>query len=95
MNKNFVLSERLKLFIQVACNYGVLTLGERFPVSIRKRYTYSQSIYIYPERDYSFFTANEVLSFISLANGLNLDSFVESENGVVVIKISDYSLNHN
>lgn len=93
MNKNFVLSDKLKLFIQVACNYKCLTLGERFPVSIRRKYTYSQSIYIYPESYYSFFTANEVMRFITLANGLNLDSFVETENGVAVIKISDYSIN--
>jgi hypothetical protein len=93
MNKNFVLSEKLKLFMQVACNYRALTLGERFPVSIRRSYTYSQSIIIYPERDYPFFTANEIMCFITLASGLNLDSFVETENGVVVIKVSDYSIN--
>lgn len=93
MNENFVLSERLKLFLQVACNYKCLTLGERFPVSIRRSYTYSQSIYIYPESDYSFFTYNEVMCFMSLAKGLNLESFVEIENGVAVIKISDYTIN--
>lgn len=92
MNKNFVLSEKLQLFMQVACNYRALTLGERFPVSIRRSYTYSQSIIIYPEGDYSFFTSKEVMCFITLATSLNLDSFVETENGVAVIKVSDYSI---
>lgn len=93
MNKNFELSERLKLFLHVGCNYGVLTLGDRYPVSIRKSYTYSQSIFIYPARDYSFFTDNEVMCFISLAHGLNLDAFIRTENGVPVIRITDYRIN--
>lgn len=93
MNKNFELSESLKLFLQVACNHKVFTLGDRYPVSIRKGYTYSQSIFIYPARDYSFFTDSEVMCFISLANGLNLDAFIRTENGVAVIRICDYHIN--
>lgn len=93
MNKNFILSEKLKLFLQVACNYKAITLGEKLPVSIRRRHTYSQSIFIYPESDYNFITINEAIYFLSLAKNLDLYAFVETENGVPVIKITDYSLN--
>ena len=92
MNKNFKLSGKLKLFVQVATGYKAFTLGYKFPVSIRRRYSFSQSIVIYPESGYSYFTSNEVMCFVSLAKGLELDSFVQTENGVPVIEITDYSL---
>lgn len=93
MNKNFVLSEKLRMFLSVGSNYRVLTLGDRLPVSIRKRYRFSQSIVIYPETDYDFFMMNEVLCFISLAKVLELHATVTIENGVPVIEVSDYSIN--
>lgn len=93
MVANFELSERLRLFLQVGSRYKVLTLGDKLPVSIRKRYSSSQSIYIYPELDYDFFISNEVMCFFSLAKGLQLDACIRVENGVPVIEISDWSLN--
>lgn len=93
MNKNFVLSEKLRLFISIGSRYRVLTLGNRLPVSIRKRYGHSQSIYIYPESDYDFFINSEVVRFLSLAKGLELDGYVRVENGVPVLEIQDYSIN--
>lgn len=93
MNKNLILSEKLRMFLSVGSHYRVLTLGDRLPVSIRRRYKFSQSIVIYPESDYDFFLMNEVMCFISLAKGLELDASVTIENGVPVIEISDYSLN--
>ena len=92
MNKNFVLSEKLRLFITIGSHYRVLTLGNRLPVSIRKRYCFSQSICIYPESDYNFFIENEVMCFISLAKGLELNAYVTVENGVPVIEVTDNSL---
>lgn len=93
MNANFELTEKLRLYLKVSSNYRSLTLGVRFPVSIRRRYSVSQSIVIYPEAGYDFFISREVMCFVSLANGLALDSSIEIENGVPVIYISDYSLN--
>lgn len=92
MNKNFVLSEKLRLFLSIGSRYRGLTLGDRLPVSIRRRYYFSQSIYIYPESDYAFFSYNEVMCFLSLAKGLELDASVTIENGVPVIEVSDYSI---
>lgn len=93
MKANFVLTEKLRMFLSVGSNYRVLTLGERLPVSIRKRYRFSQSIVIYPESDYDFFLWNEVMCFLSLAKSLELDASITIENGVPVIEVSDYSLN--
>lgn len=92
MNKNFKLSEKLRLYLQVACNYKSMTLGVRCPVSIRRQYSWSQSIVIYPEADYDFFTSNEVMCYLSLAKGLCLDASIDVENGLPVITISDYSI---
>lgn len=93
MNKNFELSKKLRLYLQVACDYKSLTLGNSCPVSIRRRYSWSQSIVIYPEADYNFFTSKEVMRYLSLAESLCLDSSIDVENGLPVITISDYSIN--
>ena len=92
MNKNFQLSEKLRLFLNVACGYRSFSLGYRCPVSIRRRYSFSQSIVIYPEDGYDFFTSKEVMRFLSLAENLTLDSSIEVENGLPVLTISDYSI---
>lgn len=93
MNKKFELSKKLRLYLQVACNYRSLTLGNRCPVSIRRQYSLSQSIVIYPEADYDFFTSKEVMCYLSLAESLCLDSSIDVENGLPIITISDYSIN--
>lgn len=92
MKSNFELSEKLRLYLQVACNYKSLTLGVRCPVSIRRHYSWSQCIVIYPESGYDFFTSNEATCYLSLAKGLCLDAAIEVENGLPVLTISDYSI---
>lgn len=93
MKSNFNLSEKLRLFLSIGSSYRVLTLGDKYPVSIRRRYSFSQTIVIYPESDYDFFTSNEVMCFLSLAKGLDLDASVTIENEVPVIEITDYNIN--
>ena len=93
MNKNFKLSEKLRMYLNIACNYKSLTLGNRCPVSIRRRYSWSQSIVIYPEAGYNFFLSREVMRYFTLAESLCLDSSIDVENGLPIITISDYSIN--
>lgn len=93
MNKNFVLSEKLRLFLSIGSSHKFLVLGDKFPVSIRKRYSFSQTIMIYPESGYDFFTIRELHFFMSLAESLGLSFYVTAENGVPVIEITDYSIN--
>lgn len=90
MKSNFELSEKLRLYLQVACNYKSLTLGVRCPVSIRRQSSWSQHIVIYPEDGFNFFSCNEATSYLSLAKGLGLDAYVEIENGLPVLVINDY-----
>lgn len=93
MKANFKLSKKLRLFLSIGAQYRVLTLGNRLPVSIRRRYRFSQTLVIYPESYYDFFMCNEVMCFLSLAKGLELESSVTIENGVPVIEITDYNVN--
>ena len=92
MKANFNLSAKLRLFLSIGSSYRVLTLGAKLPVSIRRRYSFSQTIVIYPEEPYNFFMCNEVMCFISLAKGLELDASITIENGVPVIEITDYNV---
>lgn len=93
MKSNFELSEKLRLYLQVACDYRHFKLGDRCPVSIRRRYSWSQSMIIFPEAGYDFFTSKEVMCYLSLAESLCLDSSIDVENGLPVITITDYSIN--
>lgn len=93
MKTNFNLTAKLRLFLSIGSSYRVLTLGDRLPVSIRKRYHHSQTIVIYPESDYDFFMMNETICFLSLAKGLELDASISIENGLPVIEITDYNVN--
>lgn len=93
MNKNFVFSERLKLFLSLGSSHKFFRLGDNFPVSIRKRYSFSQTIMIYQESGCDFFTIRELSYFMSLADSLELAFYVTVENGVPVIEITDYNIN--
>lgn len=93
MNKNFVLSEKLRLFLSIGSGHKFLRLGNRFPVSIRKRYSFSQTIMIYQESGFDFFTMSELQHCMSLADSLSLGFYVTVENGVPVIEITDYNIN--
>ena len=92
MEISFELSESLRLFLSIGSNHKFLRLGVKFPVSIRRRYTFSQSIVIYNELGYDFFTANEIRRFMSLAECLDLAFAITAENGVPVIEITDYNV---
>lgn len=87
---NFKLSEKLRLFISLAAERRNHDVGVRCPVSIRKRYSFSQKIIIYPEADYQFFVHSKIMRILSLADTLGLESFVCSENGLPVIEICEY-----
>lgn len=95
MNENFVLSEKLRLFLSLGSNHKFLRLGKKLPVSIRRRYTFSQSIVVYQERGYDFFTACEIQHLMSLVDSLVLDFSVTAENGVPVIEITDYNVSED
>lgn len=94
MNKNFVLSEKLRLYLSIGSSHKFLTLGVRFPVSIRRRYTFTQSIVIYQEFNYDFFTAREIRYLMSIAVSLDLDFSITVENGLPVVEITDYNINN-
>lgn len=87
---NFELSSRLRLFLSIAVQGRCSFIGSKCPVSICKRYTFSQDIVIFPEAQYQFFTGSEVHRVFSLADTLGLTCYVSCRSGVPVIEISDY-----
>lgn len=85
----FKLSEPLRMFLNIGVSDRVCSLGYKLPVSIRKRYSFTQSLVIYPECDYPLFSSREANYLLSLAANLHLDAFVSVENGLPIIEISD------
>lgn len=92
MNSNFELTPGLRQFVDIATSYPFLTLGAKYPFSIRRRGYTSQSIYIYPNGDYQIFTGIEIMCFMSLANALRLTFCFRSHNGMVVMEVIDWLL---
>lgn len=90
---NFELSAKLRLFLSLAADRGSVKVGVKCPVSVRKRYRFAQTIVIYPEAEYNFFTWREVQGCFSVVDVLGLDCCVSVENGLPVLEISDYSIN--
>lgn len=86
---DFELSAKLRLYLQLAIENHCPDIGVKCPVSVRKRYSWSQSMVIYPEAGFQFFSYSEVWRYITLANSLGLESFVSSENGLPVIEITE------
>ena len=87
---NFELSSRLRLFLQLATQYEYHYIGVKCPVSIRRRYSSSQSLVIYPENEYDFFSAREIEKTLVLVNALDLAVMVSAENGLPIMEVTDY-----
>lgn len=87
---DFQLSPRLREFINYSQRYFPRDLGECYPISIRKKYSFSQSILIFPDEQYDFFNGHELSRFIRVAHDIGLDLLVCSHYGVVVIEVTDY-----
>lgn len=90
---NFELSKSLRLFLSIGSNHVYLGLGDRFPVSIRKKYCFHQVIKIYPCADWKFFSAGDIRDLIALADAFGLLLWVGTENGVPVVEIEEVNTN--
>lgn len=90
MESNFELTPSLKQFLRIGADNRYISLGEIYPVSIRRRYIHSQSIEIFPDSNYDFFLAAELSRILQLANAVSLSACVKSRDNVVVIEVTDY-----
>ena len=90
---NFDLSEKLRLFLQLATGFDYHYIGIKCPVSIRRRYAFSQRLVIYPENEYDFFTSWEIATTLELVNALGLTVMVSGENGLPILEVTDYYKN--
>lgn len=87
---NFMLSDKLSLFLKIEAGFQFPYLGEKLPVSIQQRYSISQSIRIFPERDYSFFSLSEIQRIEWIVKSLELSLAIRSYRNVPVIEITEY-----
>lgn len=87
---NYKFLNRLRLFVQMAQVIDHPVLGYKLPMSFRKPSFYTRSVVIYPEDGYNFFMGQEVQVLYSLANSFGLSVVVDVENGVSVIRVSEY-----
>ena len=87
---NFQLSPRLREFINYSQRCFPRDLGDRYPMSIRKKYSFSQTILIFPDEEYNFFMGSELSRFIRIANDMRLDVCVCTLYGIVVVEVTDY-----
>ena len=90
---DFSLSPKLAQFVAIGCSWSYLELGKMYPISIRRKYTFSQTLCIFPNSDFNFFMAREVVRIYEVAKVLDLDCVVCPHGSVVCVEVTDYSLN--
>lgn len=90
---DFSLSPKLAQFVAIGSSSLLFGLGERYPISIRRKYSFSQTICLFPDSDFNFFTGSEVVRLYELAHVLELDFIVYPHGSVVCVEITDYDLN--
>lgn len=89
---NFNLTPALRQFLNVTANSSREYIGEKLYVSIRRRYTWSQTIVLFPEDGYNFMMGCEVQHIINAADVLNLDVCIRVKENLPVIEVTDYYL---
>lgn len=87
----FTLLRQLRLFIRMDNDFRYPLLGEKLPVSVGCRTSLGQSVYIYPQDGYSFFTSSEVERIICIAKSLQMHYAIYSDGNNPIIKVSCYN----
>lgn len=86
---DFTLSRKLRLFLQIENGFRFPYLGEKLPVSVSRKMFYGQSLYIYPQDRYNFFSSKEVERLTWIANSLQLGLWICSRCDNPLIEIHD------
>lgn len=87
---NFSKSSRLRLFLEMSQCVEYPLLGYVLPVSFRRPSLYSGSLVVYPQEGYDFFSGMEVKHVVDIASSFGLSVFVDVENGLPVIRVSEH-----
>ena len=87
---NFSKSSKLRLFLEMSQCVDYPLLGYVLPVSLRKPSFYSGSLVIYPQDGYDFFSGSEVKRVVDIASSFGLSVFVDVENGLPIIRVSEH-----
>lgn len=92
MKVDFSLTKKLSVFMELVESHNNFEIGEKYPVSIHRRYRHGQTLVIFPDGEYPFFLWSELLRVGRVCEVLGLDMCVSSNGNVAVIEVTDYSL---
>lgn len=87
---NFKLVPALRQFVNAQVNSPRPLIGDKLPISIQKRYTGYQTIVIFPEDGYNFFSSREVVRILTFAEVFNCEVFILSNGDVPTIEVTSY-----
>lgn len=87
---DFTLTPRLRDFLRIGSTPRSIGLGVKFPISIRCRSAFNQTVWIFPESDFPFFLGNEVRDICSLATVLGLTCSVHPLGDLVIVHVDDF-----
>lgn len=87
---NFELVPALRQFVNAMVNSPRPLIGEKLPISIRKRSSGHQTIVIFPEDGYNAFVSGEFERILVCAKVFNCSVFFTSLGGVPVIEVSSW-----
>ncbi len=89
---NFELLPALRQFVDVLVNVSRPLVGDKLPISIRKRYSTSQTIVIFPEDGYNFFISYELDRILTVAEVFNCSVTITVCGDVPTIEVTFRSL---
>lgn len=87
---NFELVPALRQLVDVLVNVPKPRVGDKLPISIRKRYPSHQTIVLFPEDGYNFFVPGEISRVLAAADILCCDVVISARGDVPTIEISSW-----
>lgn len=87
---DFSLNPRLRQLVDVLVSAPRIGVGDKLPISIRKPYEHVQSVIIFPEDGYNFFTSTEVSRIQQLVEIFDCSVIIRVYGDVPVIDIAAY-----
>lgn len=87
---NFELVPALRQFVNAMVNSPRPLIGDKLPISIHQRYPGHQTIVIFPEDGYSFFSSREFYRILTFAEVFDCEVYIHSYGDIPTIHVDSY-----
>lgn len=89
---DFSLIPQLRQLVDVLVSAPNCKVGDGLPISIWRRFSYSQTIVIFPEDGYNFFMPTEINCILAFVEIYKCSAIITAIGDIPVVKITAYLL---